>query len=439
MAGDNGEHALLQRFERAVRAPRLMMLYPPISTGQPYHGEPDAGALWAGSMDAGTLYVHIPFCPVRCSFCPFYAVVPRAGEFADYADRVLEEAALYAPAVGDIGFSSVYLGGGTPSVLPPPLVERLLHGLGRRLRLEGADVTLEAHPSTVGPDTLRDLRAGGITRLSLGVQSFDARVLAACGRGDTVESVLPAVEAALAVPFRDVNVDLMYGLPEQTADSWMADLRRAAELGVPGLTLYPTVYLPSFQSQCEMQRHRVPTAADRLAMYEAAYEFLGAAGYPQPHYGAGAFLRGGLNAHRRNVSLGLPTLGLGTWAYSSNGAFGWHNRYPADAWAHEVAQGRLPIRHIVPVPESERARKYVIEALLLAYLDLAHFRRHCGVELSEAFPLELQVLERLDLAQVQDGELRLTRRGGRHLREIRYLFASPAVVEALEAGNGAGL
>lgn len=435
----NGEHALVQRFERAVRAPRLMMLYPPISTGQPYAGEPDARALWAGSMEAGTLYVHVPFCPIRCSFCPFHATVTPPAEFAGYVDRVLEEAALYAPAVRHVGFSSVYLGGGTPSVLPPPLVERLLRGLGGLLRLEGADVTLEAHPSTVDPDRLRDLRGAGVTRLSLGVQSFDARVLEACGRGDTVERVLPAVEAALAVPFRDVNVDLMYGLPEQTFDSWTADLGRAAELGVPGLTLYATVYLPSFQSQCEMQRHHVPTAADRLAMYELAHEFLGSEGYPQPHYGAGAFLRGGLNAHRRNVSLGLPTLGLGTWAYSSSGAFGWHNHYPITEWAREVARGHLPIRHIVPVPEPERARKYVIEALLLAYLDLAHFRSHCGMELSDAFPAELRVLERLDLAQVRDGELRLTHRGGRHLREIRYLFASPAVVEVLEAGNGAGL
>jgi oxygen-independent coproporphyrinogen-3 oxidase len=435
----DAQSRLAQRFERAAKSPPLMMLYPPVSTGQPYDGRPDAAALWAGTASSGTLYVHVPFCQTRCVFCPFYAVVGKESEFAGYVEDVLAEAALVAPAVRHIRFTSIYFGGGAPSVFPTKLIARLISGLGSMFRIEGADISLEAHPAHVGREWLREICAAGVTRLSLGVQSFDRRVLAACGRDDTVDRVLPAVEAAMDAPLRDLNVDLMYGLPEQDFDSWNSDLREAARLGVPGLTLYATVYIPALQARCEERSFSVPDAAQRLAMYNMAYDYLTTAGYPQPHFGAGAFLRRGLNPHRRNVSLGLPMLGLGTWAYSSSGAFAHHNLAPTADWAQRVREGRLPIRQLLPVPERERTRKYVIEALLLAYVSLDHFRETFGRGLAETFPDELAVLEREGLARVDAGELRLTRKGGHHLREIRYLFASDEVVHALESGAAQGL
>jgi coproporphyrinogen III oxidase-like Fe-S oxidoreductase len=105
----------------------------------------------------------------------------------------------------------------------------------------------------------------------------------------------------------------------------------------------------------------------------------------------------------------------------------------------EVARGRLPIRQLVPVPEHERARKYLVETLLLAYVDLDQFRQVFGTGLADAFPDQLAVLDRLDLARIEEGELRLTRKGGRHLREIRYLFASDDVVDAMEREGAQGL
>jgi len=104
-----------------------------------------------------------------------------------------------------------------------------------------------------------------------------------------------------------------------------------------------------------------------------------------------------------------------------------------------VRRGQPAIRQLVQVPDEERARKYVIEALLLAYVDLGEFRRRFGVPFEQVFADELAVLDRLGLARVIEGELRLTRRGGHHLREIRYLFASEAIVETLEADAEKGL
>ncbi len=439
MIANSIESRLLDRYERATRQPRLMMLYPPVSTGKPFVADVDAERLWSESPRSGTLYVHIPFCHRRCSFCPFYATVATTSEKEAYVENLLAEAALYASVVKPMRFSSVYLGGGTPSLLPASTIERLLDGLAREIAIDGADVTAEVNPATVDGPRLRELRAAGVTRVSIGIQSFNPEVLRASDRADTADRVLATVEAAQSASFRDVNVDLMYGLPEQTFAVWTEDLRTAARLAVPSLTLYSTVYLPAFQSRSESNGYHVASAAERLEMYDAAYDYLCGAGYPQPRFGAGAFYRSGLNPHRRNLSLGLPTLGLGTWAFSSSGPFAYHNRFPAGSWAEEVQHGRLPIRQLLVVPEGERARKYVIEALLLAYVSLDHFRELFGQELRQAFPAELAVLERLGLAAVEEGELRLTRKGGRHLREIRYLFASEAVVDGLERSGEQGL
>ncbi len=439
MADFGVESRLLERYQRAVREPRLMMLYPPISTGHHYDGAPGADELWRESPATGTLYVHVPFCRTRCGFCPFFAEAGRDHDYDRYAKAVLAEADLFARGARHLAFTSVYLGGGTPALLPPATVASLLDGLRRRFWIEGADVMIEAHPASVDATRLAELSAAGVTRVSIGVQSFDPEVLRACGRADTVDRVRPAVEAALGTQMRDVNVDLMYGLPGQTAKTWAADLRAAVGLGIPGLTLYATVYLPAFRRRCKSRRLRIPPPGARWAMCERAFEFLNAAGYPQPHFGANAFLRGGLNPHRRNVALGLPTLGLGSWAYSSSGAFAYHNHSPLEVWLRDVERGRLPIRQVLAVPEAERARKYVIEALLLAYLDLSSFRQRFGMDLAQAFPVELALLGRLGLATIEDGELRLTRRGGRHLREIRYLFASERVVEVLETAGAGGL
>ena len=425
---------MYERFQRTARQPPLMMLYPPISTGEPYGDGPGANSLWRNAAGPATLYLHIPFCQSRCVFCPFHASVVHPDQFGSYLDAVLAEAALYSEAVNNLQFTSVYFGGGTPSVLPAALIKHFLDDLGSLLCIETADISLEAHPATVDQESLEELCKAGISRLSLGVQSFDAGVLASAGRNDTIGEVRRVLEAALAIPFREVNIDLMYGLPNQTFESWLTDLKTAAEMEVPGLTLYSMVYLADFTAYCGKHKAICPDTEHRLAMYDLAYDYLSAAGYPQPHFGAGAFLRGDMNPHRKNVALGLPTLGLGTWSYSTTGQFGYHNLFPRAKWAMTLKQGKLPIGQLVRIPGSERARKYVIEAMLLAYLDLDHFQELFGSDLVNTFPDELEVLEELELVYIKDGELRLTRKGGRHLREVRYLFASNAVVTSLESG-----
>ncbi len=352
---------------------------------------------------------------------------------------LLNELAQYSGPAKDLRFSSVYFGGGTPSVLPPKLVGRLMEGLRQRIGIADADVTLETHPSTVDRGKLADFIDAGINRLSFGIQSFDTLVLRACGRADTVDTVVPAVEAAMALPFRDVNVDLMYGLPDQSLQSWEKDLKTATGLGVHGFTLYATVYLPGFQNYAQAQHSYIPGAGDRDAMYDTAYAYLNEAGYDQPHFGSGAFKKGGLNALRRNVARARPTLGLGTWAFSSTGTYVYQNQFPRQKWLDDVAAGRPPIGRVARVDDKEHARKFAVEALLLAYLDLEAFRETFGMALDAAFPDELAVLVEDGLAEVQGSELRLTRKGGRHLREIRYLFASEPVVQAVESGRAKGL
>lgn len=439
MRSDIRQMELRQRFDDASRRPPMMMLYPPVSSGEEFDGRMEPHSLWAEVRGDATIYVHIPFCQTRCVFCPFHATIAKADHFEAYIDGVLHEASLYSDAVRDVTFSSVYFGGGTPSVLPPPLMGRLIEGLRQRLHLTAPDITVETHPSTVEEGTFDGLLEAGVNRISLGVQSFDPVVLRACSRGDTVDKVETVLRSALAAPFRDVNVDLMYGLPEQSLDVWKEDLRTAEYMGVHNLTLYSTVYMPGFQSYVENQNAFVPGGDEKFSMYEAAYDYLNSVGFRQPHFGAGAFQKGGMNAHRRNVAQGRPTLGLGTWAYSSTGTHVYQNLSPRMRWETALAEGRPPIKQMAPIGDTERPRKFVVEGLLLAYLDLGTFHELFGMPLDEAFPDEVGVLLEDGLAVAQGDELRLTRKGGRHLREVRYLFASDRVVDAIESGRAKGL
>lgn len=439
MRSDIRQMELRQRFDEASRRPPMMMLYPPVSSGEEFDGQTAPHSMWAGVRGDATIYVHIPFCQTRCVFCPFHATIAKSDHFQAYIDGLLHEASLYSDAVRDVTFSSVYFGGGTPSVLPPPLMKRLIEGLCQRLHLADPDITVETHPSTVEAETFDGLLDAGVNRISLGIQSFNSLVLRACSRGDTVGKVETVLRSAIAAPFRDVNVDLMYGLPEQSLDIWKSDLWTAKQLGARNLTLYSTVYMPGFQSYVENQNSSIPSGDEKFSMYEAAYDYLNSEGFHQPHFGAGAFQKGGMNAHRRNVALGRPTLGLGTWAYSSTGTHVYQNQSPRIKWEAELAEGRPPVKQVARIGHTERPRKFVVEGLLLAYLNLGTFHELFGMPLEEAFPDELGVLLEDGLAVIHGDELRLTRKGGRHLREIRYLFASDRVVDAIESGRAKGL
>lgn len=186
-------------------------------------------------MSAG-LYIHVPFCAVKCPYCDFYSVRYSASAVQDYADAVCRNIRALPE---NLRADTVYFGGGTPSLLPASLLAKILDTIIMHCSLDsGAEITLEANPLTAAADRLADWRRLGINRLSLGTQSFDAEILRILGRKHTPAQALSAVHRAYEAGFENLSADLILGLSQHTAHTWAHDLGTALSLPLTHISAY---------------------------------------------------------------------------------------------------------------------------------------------------------------------------------------------------------
>jgi coproporphyrinogen III oxidase-like Fe-S oxidoreductase len=257
----------------------------------PHRGTaPGAGSLQAAPaaplVDPGSfgVYVHVPFCLTRCHYCDFVTYTGMEGLRRPYAAALLEEAAMAAAALGPAppAVTSVFVGGGTPTLLPPGDLARLLARLAELLPFApGAEVTVEANPETVDAAMADGLAGAGVTRVSMGAQSFDDRVLAALGRVHDAARVGAAVATLRAAGVPAINLDLIYGGPGEDAASWSATLAAAVALGPEHLSAYALTIEPAtkFGRLVAAGQLAEPGEDDLADRYDTTCATLAAAGY----------------------------------------------------------------------------------------------------------------------------------------------------------------
>ena len=290
------------------------------------------------------LYVHVPFCRTRCRYCDFYRVGEngaRQGAFLEALGREIDG----APAAGGAAVDTVFLGGGTPSLLQPAEVAAILARLRRRFALlPGCEVTMEANPSDLDPRRLAGYRAAGVDRLSLGVQSFGDRELRLLGRRHDAAQAARCVAWARSAGFASLSCDLMLAIPAQTAASFRRTLERAVELAPDHLSLYLLEVHPRSEIDgLRRARPRLfPGEEAQRRRYLAAAELLTAAGFE--HYEISNFARPG-HAARHNLKYWrcLPFLGFGPAAHSQVGERRWRHAPDLAAYLRDpLAVEELP-------------------------------------------------------------------------------------------------
>ena len=369
------------------------------------------------------LYVHLPWCVRKCPYCDFNSHVLR-GELpvAAYARTLEADLDALGPLLGARSAISVYLGGGTPSLFPPEAMGRLLEAVRARVPLaEDAEVTLEANPGTVDPARLAGYRAAGVTRLSLGVQSFDARMLAALGRVHDAGQARCAAEWARAV-FDEVNLDLMYGLPGQTLEMVRADLAAALR--------YEPTHVSAYQLAIEPNTvfwSRPPPLPEPDLCADMQFEIealLAAAGYE--HYEVSAFARPGHRSrHNLNYWQFGDYAGLGAGAHGKLTVAGTVTRHerPRAPREHARAAGRVVHR---PVPPRDLPFEFALNALrLVEGFDAGLFCARTGLPW-QAFAAPLAEAERRGLVELVDGRVRPSALGRRFLNDAIALFLPAA-------------
>jgi oxygen-independent coproporphyrinogen-3 oxidase len=307
-----------------------------------------AGGLQAALVDPGLfgVYVHVPFCLTRCHYCDFVTYTGMEGLRRPYAAALLEEAAM---AVARLGAeppvaTSVFVGGGTPTLLPPEDLGRVLGRLRELLELApGAEVTVEANPETVDDAMAEGLAAAGVTRVSMGAQSFDDRVLAALGRVHDADRVGRAVATLREAGVPAVNLDLIYGGPGEDAGSWAATLERAVDLDPEHLSAYALTIEPAtkFGRLVAAGRMDEPGEDDLADRYDTACAVLAGAGYG--HYEVSNWARDG-QASRHNLTYWRRGryLGLGAGAHEFDGTTRRWNLSGVPQYLEAVQGGRRP-------------------------------------------------------------------------------------------------
>lgn len=298
-----------------------------------------------------SVYLHVPFCRVRCGYCDFNTYTSselRGARQDEYADTLLREIDLAVDVLDAAGprrpATTVFFGGGTPTLLPPGDLARMLEGVRGAFGLaEGAEITVEANPDTVTPSVVADLAAAGVTRLSIGMQSTVPHVLAALDRTHDPANVESAVHAARGAGL-DVSLDLIYGAPGESIEDWRASLEEALRLAPDHISAYALIIEDGTKLARQIRRGEVVAPDDDLQadMYELADELLGAAGFEW--YEVSNWARVPTQRSRHNLAYwqGADWWGFGPGAHSHiAGLRFWNVKHPA-AYAQRLALGESP-------------------------------------------------------------------------------------------------
>ena len=268
------------------------------------------------------LYIHIPFCTNKCHYCDFTSYVLKGQPVDEYLDALEAEMRLTVESLPPERIDTVFVGGGTPTVLTPGQMTRFLNAVQSRFPLAAdAEFTMEANPGTTDPDKLAAMKAGGVNRISLGVQSFDNGLLERIGRIHNTDDVYRSLDNARAAGFRNLSIDLMFGLPGQTLGQLADSVEKALALELPHYSLYSLKIEENtlFHKLYERNELPLPPEEEEYNMFLLLIEKLKSAGYV--HYEISNFAKPGFESrHNRTYWRNEPYYGLGA------GAHGYANR-----------------------------------------------------------------------------------------------------------------
>lgn len=376
------------------------------------------------------LYLHVPWCRHVCPYCDFNVYASQSPPEAEYVAGLTAELAarVAAPPWHGRPIQSVYVGGGTPSLFSPEAIAAALDDAQRRSGLvEGVEVTLEANPGTVPAGRLRGYRAAGVTRLSLGAQSFHDGHLRTLGRDHGAADTVAAVRAAHAAGFADVSLDLIFGVPGQSLADWETDLAATIALAPTHVSTYSLTYEPGTPFHDWRERGRLRPVDDDVeaAMGEATVQRLADAGYVR--YEISSWARPGFTSrHNQSYWDGSDYLGLGAGAHSyccvPSPGVRWANvRLPARYLA-EVAASGTAAATTERLTEAQARSEFCFTGLRrLEGIDGDAFRRRFGIEVAAAFP-HLSGLLADGLLEDVGARIRLTPRGLRFADTVSATF-----------------
>lgn len=374
------------------------------------------------------LYVHVPFCLSKCNYCDFNTYEGIENLMPSFVDALSAEIDHWGNRLNRPQISTIFFGGGTPSYLPAESISRLMETIDASMQIApNSEITLEANPDDIDPCKAKAWLAAGFNRISIGVQSFHDPILSALSRRHSADNAAQAVATARDSGFPNINIDLMFGLPNQPLTIWESTLERAVELGTEHLSLYGLQIEPGTPLHRDVNRGIVPTPNDDLAadMYEMAMDALGDAGYD--HYEISNWAKPGYRSqHNLAYWLNKPYVGVGPGAHSSMLGKRFANMksprryidtiaatsYPSHSSALSIAEGELAIDFVETTSSAMAMSETMMLGMRLSEgISDIDFQHRFGKTLTSVYGHEIELLAHAGLIERVSDRVRLTRRG----------------------------
>lgn len=386
----------------------------------------ELGEMPSKEIESCSIYVGIPFCKTICTYCDFNVYAHLGKLFEGYVGALTKEIETVAHGLTPPPRAlSLAFGGGTPSILPAPLLGKVLESVNSCFELApGSEVTLEANPGTVDLEKLTMLRAMGVNRLSLGVQSFDDTRLKALNRNHNSAQSQEAYHLAREAGFANINLDLIFGLPDQRLDDWAKSLDRALAWQPEHLSLYGLQVEKGTALERQIARGRVNSPDPDLAadMFCLAEEKLAAAGFE--HYEISNYARPGFRSrHNLTYWLNLPYLGFGAGAHSYFRGVRYSNVLSPREYIGLLHHGESVVATREGIPrELEIGETLMLGLRLEEGIAFEEFRARFGVDVRDLHAAAIAQLQEWGLLQTGGGRIRLTPRGRLVSNQVLWRF-----------------
>ena len=371
--------------------------------------------------DSG-IYLHIPFCKSRCSYCDFATDVYRNVEAVERYVNALCAEIQNSKFKIESPIETIYFGGGTPSLLTAEQLEKILKSIHAKFFVkENIEFTLEMNPATVTPEKLRNFKSLGVNRASFGVQTFDDRALKILARGHDAKDARKTFRLLRESGFENVSFDLIAGLPNQTLEDWEKNLDEALKLNPEHLSLYLLEIHEKTPLAEQIRSKRQPVPDEDLAaeMYELMCEKVSGKGYAQ--YEISNFAKPGFaSKHNSKYWLCEPVFAFGVSAHSFDGRIRRANERDTNLYVSLIEKHKSPI---VFEEETNLASEYIFLNLRLTKgLNLEQYERKFEIKILEKYESDLENLHSLDLIETVDNHLRLTKKGMVYSNEVFTVF-----------------
>ncbi len=358
------------------------------------------------------IYIHIPFCKRRCIYCDFFSTT-RSEEKPTYVRALCQELAIRKNYLEDEEIETIYLGGGTPSQLTEEEMEEIFAAIYNIYKVrEGAEITLEANPDDLTLEYVSMLRRLPVNRISMGIQTFQEETLKLLHRRHTARQAIEAFRRCREAGFRNISIDLMYGLPGETLDTWKQDLQQAIDLHPEHISAYHLIYEEGTELWKLKEQHQVEEADEDLSvtLFSALIDTLTQAGYQ--HYEISNFCLPGLHSrHNSSYWTGKKYLGCGPSAHSFNGLSRQWNVASLDKYLNSITSGK-PDYEIEELDLYTRYNDFVITSIRTCWgMPLSRLRTEYGEELYNYCLRMAKPHIDEGVLEIREGVLKLTRRG----------------------------